>query len=94
MRYLLTACLLLLLAGCTLTPAENDELPAGVSDPKEELVAHIKDNPEDLDSHADLLRLQIKDGDVEGAGTTVAHALNFNGDDYRAHLLAAQFHRW
>ena len=94
MRYLLTACLLLLLAGCTLTPAENDELPAGVSDPKEELVAHIKDNPEDLDSHADLLRLQIKDGDVEGAGTTVAHALKFNGGDYRAHLLAAQFHRW
>ena len=91
---LLPLLLMLLLAGCTLTPNETGELPEGVSDPKEDLVAHIKDNPTDLGSHADLLRLQIKDGDAEGAMTTVAHALKNNGGDYRAHLLAAQFHRW
>ena len=94
MRYLLISCLLLILGGCTLTPQEQDPLSEGVSDPKEDLVAYIKDNPDDLDSHADLLRLQIKDGDAEGAGTTVAHALKFNGGDYRSHLLAAQYHRW
>lgn len=94
MRYMLTFALLLLLAGCTLTPAEQDPLPEGVSDPKEELVEQIKDNPTDLDSHADLLRMQIKDGDTEGARTTVAHALKFNGGDFRSHLLAAQYHRW
>ena len=83
-----------LLGGCTLMPEANDELPEGVSDPKVELVDHIKDNPTDLDSHADLLRMQIKDGDEEGARTTVGHALKHNGGDYRAHLLAAQYHRW
>jgi len=91
---LLTLLFALLLAGCTIMPDEQDPLPEGVTDPKEELVAHLKDNPNDLDSHADLLRLQIKDGDVEGAQTTVGHALKHNGGDYRAHLLAAQFHRW
>ncbi|MCA8915939.1 MAG: hypothetical protein KDB90_11050 [Planctomycetes bacterium] len=91
---LLPVLLLLLVAGCTLMPNETDELPAGVTDPKEDLVAQIKDHPDDLDSHADLLRLQIKDGDAVGAQTTVSHALKFNGQDYRAHLLAAQYHRW
>lgn len=91
---LVTLLFALLLAGCTIMPDEQDPLPEGVTDPKEELVAHLKDNPNDLDSHADLLRLQIKDGDVEGAQTTVGHALKHNGGDYRAHLLAAQFHRW
>lgn len=82
-------------SGCTIVPDSSAEpLPEGVSDPKEDLVAHLKDNPDDLESHADLLRLQIKDGDVEGAGTTVGHALKHNGEDYRAHLLAAQYHRW
>jgi hypothetical protein len=85
---------LLLLGACTLTPENPDELPEGYYDPKEDLVAHLKENPTDLDSHADLLRMQIKDGDVDGAGTTVAHALKHNGGDYRAHLLAAQLHRW
>ena len=92
MRWLLP--ILLLLAGCTITPEDPDELPEGYVDPKEDLVEHLKDNPNDLDSHADLLRMQIKDGDAEGAGTTVGHALKHNGGDYRAHLLAAQFHRW
>jgi hypothetical protein len=92
MRWILP--LLLLLAGCTITPEDPDELPEGYADPKEDLVEHLKDHPNDLDSHADLLRMQIKDGDAEGAGTTVGHALKHNGGDYRAHLLAAQFHRW
>lgn len=85
---------LLLLAGCTIVPDDPDELPEGYSDPKEELVAHLQENPNDLDSHADLLRMQIKDGDAEGANTTVSHALKHNGGDYRAHMLAAQLHRW
>jgi hypothetical protein len=92
MRWILP--FLLLLAGCTLTPEDPAELPEGYEDPKEDLVEHLKDHPNDLDSHADLLRMQIKDGDAEGAGTTVGHALKHNGGDYRAHLLAAQFHRW
>lgn len=85
---------LLLLAGCTILPDDPDALPEGYNDPKEELVAHLKDNPNDLDAHADLLRMQIKDGDGEGANTTVSHALKHNGGDYRAHMLAAQLHRW
>lgn len=91
-------CLLLVLllsgvAACTITP-ESEPLPEGVTDPKEDLVEHLKDNPNDVDSHADLLRLQINDGDIEGARTTVGHAIKHNGGDYRAHLLAAQYHRW
>jgi hypothetical protein len=86
--------IVLLLAGCTLMPNEAEDDPLPVSDPKVDLVEHIKDNPTDLDSHADLLRLQIKDGDEEGAATTVGHAIKHNGGDYRAHLLAAQYHRW
>lgn len=93
MNKLLLLCLLLL-AGCTIVPDDPDALPEGYSDPKEELVEHLKDNPNDLDTHADLLRMQIKDGDVEGASTTVAYAIKHNGGDYRAHMLAAQFHRW
>ena len=85
---------LMLLAGCTIVPDDPDAMPEGYNDPKEELVAHLKDNPNDLDAHADLLRMQIKDGDVEGANTTVSHALKHNGGDYRAHMLAAQLHRW
>lgn len=80
--------------GCTIMPSPTGELPEGVSDPKEDLVEHIRDNPEDLGAHADLLRRQIKDGDIEGAQTTVGHALKHNGGDFRAHLLAAQYHRW
>ncbi|MBZ0137859.1 MAG: hypothetical protein K8I27_15975 [Planctomycetes bacterium] len=93
MRRLLLLCVLLL-AGCTIMPDDPEQMPEGYNDPKEDLVAHLKDNPDDLDSHADLLRMQIKDGDVEGANTTVSHALKHNGGDYRAHLLAAQLHRW
>lgn len=77
---------------CTVVPEED--LPAGVNDPKQDLVAHILDNPGDLDAHADLLRLQVRDGDAEGARTTVGHALKHNGTDFRSHLLAAQYHRW
>ena len=93
MKKLLLLCLLLL-SGCTIVPDDPEQMPEGYNDPKEDLVAHLKDNPDDLDSHADLLRMQIKDGDVEGAGTTVSHVLKHNGGDYRAHLLAAQLHRW
>lgn len=87
----LLACVLLL-GACTVVPEE--ELPEGVEDPKQDLVAHILDNPSDLDAHADLLRLQVRDGDAEGARTTVGHALKHNGTDFRSHLLAAQYHRW
>jgi hypothetical protein len=83
---------LVLLAGCAIAPEQ--ELPEGVVDQKADLVSRIKDAPDDLDAHADLLRMQIRDGDVEGAEATVSHALKHNGTDYRAHLLAAQHHRW
>jgi hypothetical protein len=83
---------LLFLASCTL-PGEQP-LPEGVTDTRANLVDHIKDNPTDLDAHADLLRMQIKSGDRAGAETTVAHALKHNPRDFRAHLLEAQYHRW
>ncbi len=82
-----------LMAGCTLVP-EPPEEPGEVVDQKQELVERIKDTPTDIEAHADLLRLQIRDGDAEGAEATVSHALKFNGTDYRSHLLAAQYHRW
>lgn len=83
---------LLALAGCAITP--EPDMPEGIIDPKIELVERIKDTPTDLDAHADLLRLQIRDGDREGAEATYFHVLKHNGMDYRAHLLAAQYHRW
>jgi hypothetical protein len=83
---------LLVLAGCAIAP--EPDMPEGVVDPKIELVERIKDTPTDLDAHADLLRLQIRDGDREGAEATYFHVLKHNGMDYRAHLLAAQYHRW
>ncbi|MBK8205462.1 MAG: hypothetical protein IPK87_01590 [Planctomycetes bacterium] len=86
-------CCACLLAGCTLVP-EPPEEPGEVVDQKQELVERIKDTPTDIEAHADLLRLQIRDGDVEGAEATVSHALKFSGTDYRSHLLAAQYHRW
>lgn len=82
----------LLLSGCV--GPQEQPLPEGVNDPREDLVERIKEKPEDLDAHADLLRLQIKSGDVIGADATVAHALKYSPRDFRAHLLAAQFHRW
>lgn len=83
---------LMILAGCSVAP--QYEMPDGVTDPKHELVERIRETPGDIDSHADLLRLQIRDGDMEGAAGTVSHALKHNGSDFRAHLLAAQYHRW
>lgn len=85
-------CSLLFLASCTLP--NEEPLPDGVTDQRADLVDHIKDNPTDLDAHADLLRMQIKSGDRAGAETTVAHALKHNAKDFRAHLLEAQYHRW
>ncbi|MCC6464831.1 MAG: hypothetical protein IT463_05770 [Planctomycetes bacterium] len=81
-----------LLAGCY--AAQEQPLPDEVSDPKLDLVAHIRDNPQDLDAHADLLRLQIRAGDAEGAKGTVAHARKYNPQDFRALLLQAQYDRW
>lgn len=87
-------CVLLLCAtACTLTPEGPDE-PGNIVDQKQELVGRINDSPTDLEAHADLLRLQIRDGDLEGAEATVSHALKHNGADFRAHMLAAQYHRW
>lgn len=81
-----------LLAGCY--AAQEQPLPDEVSDPKLDLVAHITEHPDDLDAHADLLRLQIKAGDVEGAKGTAAHARKHNPKDFRALLLQAQYDRW
>jgi hypothetical protein len=83
---------ILLLAGCAVAP--QYEMPDGIVDPKHELVERIREAPGDLAAHADLLRLQIRDGDELGAAATVHHALRHNGTDFRAHLLAAQYHRW
>src|SRR5690606_23588269 len=81
-----------LLAGCAIAP--EPDMPEGLIDQKVELVGRINESPTDLDAHADLLRLQIRDGDAEGAQATCFHALKHNGADYRAHLLSAQFYRW
>ncbi|MBX3475279.1 MAG: hypothetical protein KF754_12915 [Planctomycetes bacterium] len=83
---------LLFLAGCTMP--QEEPLPDGVTDQRADLVERIKDNPTDLDAHADLLRMQIKSGDRVGAEATVAHALKNNSRDFRSHLLEAQYHRW
>lgn len=82
----------LLLAACTMP--QEEPLPDGVTDQRADLVERIKDNPTDMDAHADLLRMQIKSGDKVGAESTVAHAIKNNSKDFRAHLLEAQFHRW
>jgi len=78
--------------GCILPGEEPDPPPGG--DPLAAYVETLKDNPTDIEAHANLLREQIKRGDAEGAQTTVSHALFHCGKDFRAHLLAAQFHRW
>jgi len=86
------AVLAALVSSCAL-PGE-EPLPDGMSDNRADLVGHIRDNPNDIDAHADLLRMQIKSGDVEGAMATVSHVLKHNERDFRAHLLDAQFQRW
>lgn len=85
--------LFILFSACTITPEGPDE-PGDIVDQKQELVGRINESPADLEAHADLLRLQIRDGDVEGAEATVSHALKHNGADFRAHMIAAQYHRW
>lgn len=82
----------LMVSGCIL-PGEDPEPPPG-GDPLAAYVDTLKDNPTDIEAHANLLREQIKRGDVEGAQSTVAHALFHIPKDFRAHMLAAQFHRW
>jgi hypothetical protein len=85
---------LILLPACAVTPGDTPDDTAGIRDPKEDLVERILDAPDDLEAHADLLRLQIRDGDERGARATVSHALRHNEDDFRSHLLEAQFFRW
>lgn len=84
--------LFLLLSGCILPGDAPDPPPGG--DPLEAYVDALKENPTDIEAHANLLREQIKRGDVEGAQATVTHALFHCGKDFRSRLLAAQFHRW
>lgn len=79
-------------SGCIL-PGEDPEPPPG-GDPLAAYVDTLKDNPTDIEAHANLLREQIKRGDVEGAQATVSHALFHISKDFRSHMLAAQFHRW
>ncbi|MDC1141483.1 hypothetical protein OAU50_00185 [Planctomycetota bacterium] len=85
--------MLTLLAGCTVTP-EEPEQPEAHNDPKIELVERIKDNPTDITAHADLLQMQRRAGDAEGARITVAHAIKYNGEDFRTWLIAAEYYRW
>jgi hypothetical protein len=93
MRVLLMFALILLPA-CAVTPGDTPDGDAGIQNPKEDLVERILDAPDDMEAHADLLRLQIRAGDERGARATVTHALRHNEDDFRAHLLEAQFYRW
>ncbi len=79
-------------SGCML-PGEAPDPPPG-GDPLDAYVETLKDHPTDMEAHANLLREQIKRGDVEGARGTVTHALFHCGKDFHAHFLAAQFHRW
>lgn len=81
-----------IVSGCILPGEEPDPPPGG--DPLAAYVDTLKDNPTDIEAHANLLREQIKRGDAEGAQATVTHALFHCGKDFRAHLLAAQYHRW
>ena len=85
---------LLGVSGCIVPGAPGQDDLQNVDDPAVKLVDQLKDKPADLETHADLLRLQIQRGDVVGARGTVEHALFHCGKDFRAHMLAAQFHRW
>ncbi|MCC6574502.1 MAG: hypothetical protein IT462_12000 [Planctomycetes bacterium] len=90
MRYCPLILLCLLLASCV----APDPLEAPEGDKAAELVARLKDHPTDVEASADLLRIQMERSDAEGARLTVEHTMFHCSGDFRAYLLAAQYHRW